>query len=356
MRPAAVIRRRRERTGPEGAKQLIAPGGSPGKVTLGAKRRIFVIALVLTLPASAGDIPIRVLELFHPTAVTLAAPQGRRTTVETPKGRLWLEGAQAFETALRDGRVTADGPVEVRIGAQLVRTYPGKLAIEPAEGELRLLVTLSLEQAVAAIVAAEAGPGAPEEVRKAQAIATRSFLLAAKGRHQGYDFCDTTHCHHLTEADDASWTAAEATRGLTLTHAGRVVEALSTRRCGGTTRSLADIGFAAGGYAFFPVVCEACRRRPSPWTRQWPISAIQALIAKPGNEMARLEVVRKLGWSAVPSNVYTLNKMGDNATIEGQGEGHGVGLCQFGAAELARQGWSAARILAHYFPNTTIGK
>jgi len=40
--------------------------------------------------------------------------------------------------------------------------------------------------------------------------------------------------------------------------------------------------------------------------------------------------------------------------FHGRGWGHGVGLSQWGAMAMAREGWSAERILAHYYPGTTI--
>src|SRR5881396_179870 len=40
--------------------------------------------------------------------------------------------------------------------------------------------------------------------------------------------------------------------------------------------------------------------------------------------------------------------------IDGRGWGHGVGLGQWGAEGCARHGWSAERILAHYYPGTSI--
>jgi stage II sporulation protein D len=41
--------------------------------------------------------------------------------------------------------------------------------------------------------------------------------------------------------------------------------------------------------------------------------------------------------------------------IKGRGWGHGVGLSQYGAFGLARQGTTYDRILAHYYPGTTLG-
>ena len=41
-------------------------------------------------------------------------------------------------------------------------------------------------------------------------------------------------------------------------------------------------------------------------------------------------------------------------TLAGLGRGHGVGLCQEGCRDLARAGWSAERILAHYYPGARL--
>lgn len=41
--------------------------------------------------------------------------------------------------------------------------------------------------------------------------------------------------------------------------------------------------------------------------------------------------------------------------LDGHGFGHGVGMSQWGAYGYAVHGWSAAQILGHYYPSTTIG-
>ncbi|MEZ5364547.1 MAG: SpoIID/LytB domain-containing protein [Bryobacterales bacterium] len=303
----------------------------------------------------AEEVRVRVLELFHPETAEISALEGRRIKLETEAGAWTLEGAQSYRATLQGGVARSlAGPVRVRLGGKIERIYPGRLEITPEGTELRLVATLPLEAAVAAIVAAEAGASAPEEAQKAQAIAVRSFLLAAKGRHDGYAFCDTTHCHHLTESEDRSERAAASTAGLCLFYGGRPLEALSMRRCGGITRTLDEVGLRGSGYPYFPVACEPCRRNPSPWTRSWPMEQADAVVERPGAEAARLKVVRRLGWSAIPSNDYSVRVEAGKAVFEGRGEGHGVGLCQFGAAELARQGWDARRILAHYFLNATV--
>ena len=46
--------------------------------------------------------------------------------------------------------------------------------------------------------------------------------------------------------------------------------------------------------------------------------------------------------------------LGGGWRVQGRGRGHGVGLCQEGARDLARAGWSARSILAHYYPGATL--
>ena len=53
-------------------------------------------------------------------------------------------------------------------------------------------------------------------------------------------------------------------------------------------------------------------------------------------------------------NAYEVTVNADMATFTGAGEGHGMGLCQRGAAGLARQGVSWRDILHHYFPAALI--
>lgn len=47
---------------------------------------------------------------------------------------------------------------------------------------------------------------------------------------------------------------------------------------------------------------------------------------------------------------------GKTLVIEGAGDGHGVGMSQWGALGYAEHGWNAQEILAHYYTGTAIGK
>ncbi|WP_018086308.1 stage II sporulation protein D [Desulfurispora thermophila] len=65
------------------------------------------------------------------------------------------------------------------------------------------------------------------------------------------------------------------------------------------------------------------------------------------------EVRRRLG---LRSDQFELNIVGDRVTIQVYGYGHGVGLCQVGAGEMAAAGKSYWEILTHYYPGAKVGR
>ena len=48
------------------------------------------------------------------------------------------------------------------------------------------------------------------------------------------------------------------------------------------------------------------------------------------------------------------NHMPKEFFLRGHGWGHGVGLCQIGAAEMAMEGFSYQQILSHYYPSSVL--
>ena len=59
--------------------------------------------------------------------------------------------------------------------------------------------------------------------------------------------------------------------------------------------------------------------------------------------------------SFLPSNLFTINKLNDNLWLfKGGGFGHGVGLSQSGAIEMAELGFTYEQILNHYYQGTNI--
>jgi stage II sporulation protein D len=68
----------------------------------------------------------------------------------------------------------------------------------------------------------------------------------------------------------------------------------------------------------------------------------------------RLAVGRSLGWNILRSDAYEVRLRGGVLVFDGRGHGHGVGLCQQGATEMARMGKAYREILGFYFPGTVV--
>lgn len=69
-----------------------------------------------------------------------------------------------------------------------------------------------------------------------------------------------------------------------------------------------------------------------------------------------LEIRRALSESHLYSSAFVVEKQGDTFTLIGAGWGHGVGLCQIGAAVMGDKGYAYDEILRHYYPGAEIEK
>jgi peptidoglycan hydrolase-like amidase len=245
-------------------------------------------------------VAICVFSLFHPTELEVQPVRANILVVEQNGRQQTLEGSSSLRirsAATVTGREGASTAFLLSIPGKIRREFHGRLEVRQQDGHLLAIVKMELEVAVASIVAAESPPSAPLEARKAQAVVARSFLVAARGRHQGFDFCDTTHCQFLREPpppESPSGKATAETRDLVIIYQGRPIAALYSANCGGRTRTLAEAG----------------------WNQPYPYFAV-------------------------------------DCPVRGKVAGHRIGMCQEGSAAMARNGKTFREILGLYFPATT---
>ena len=69
-----------------------------------------------------------------------------------------------------------------------------------------------------------------------------------------------------------------------------------------------------------------------------------------------LEIRRWLSESHLYSSAFEVEKKSDGFVLHGKGWGHGVGLCQIGAAVMGELGKSCEEILKFYYPGTELVK
>lgn len=67
-----------------------------------------------------------------------------------------------------------------------------------------------------------------------------------------------------------------------------------------------------------------------------------------------LEIRRTLSETHLYSSAFEVEKEGDTFVLHGSGWGHGVGLCQIGAAVMGAKGYKFDEILHHYYPNAEL--
>jgi peptidoglycan hydrolase-like amidase len=336
--------------------------------------------LLTVLPACAQqEIRFGVLGLFHPkelilqpegsqvlsvsekdtaksSVLVLNDETGHRQIVFRAEGDRVVAGsrsASSWAAAARDGGAAA---FRLTVPGKLHRVYCGRFQIQARKGVLLAVVTMDRETAVASIVAAEMAESAPLEALKAQAVVARSFLTAGS-RHLDFDFCDTTHCQFLKSPPAATsrvTSAVQATHGLVIAYRGKPLAAMYASRCGGQTHTLREVGLHDVGlnsgeaYPYYSVRCQWCERHPISWQSRIRTSATPP---KPGDERSRIAAARQWGWGAIPGSDFTATADSTGWRLEGHSVGHGVGMCQMGAAGMAAAGAGFREILSHYYPN-----
>ncbi len=286
-------------------------------------------------------------------------------------------------------RLQANGGPEVRAAGQWHITWK-------PDG-IHVLLTLPSEDYVAAALNGEAAPDEPAASLKAMAIAIRTFALENAGRHrgQGFDLCDSTHCQSLRlgQMRPAVVRAVHETAGETLWFGGQRAHVYYTQHCGGVREAAAGVWPAEqASYLQGQQVDPYClRRSQAAWQAHIPLTRFSEILRAQGwkapspiediriarrsstgrAEMLavsgggapatfsassfRFAVDRALGWNQIRSDWYTASVSNGALVLNGKGYGHGVGLCQAGAYEMAVEGHSEKDILSFYFPGTIAG-
>jgi stage II sporulation protein D len=268
------------------------------------------------------------------------------------------------------------------------------LELRAEAGRVRVEALMPLEEYVAAVVAGEGVGFTSVDSLEAMVVVARTFAMHFRGRHraENFDLCDTTHCQDLRlgAVNARMRAAAEATRGEILWYDGRPAATYHHRHCGGSTedarvvwpdeavpylRAQKDVYCLARDAGTWRAEIAkrdvaralAASHLPAPAPletltiaeRSGSGRAVRLLLGGPdGVEVRaadlRFAIGRALGWEKIPSDLYDLHDSGDAIVFEGRGAGHGVGMCQTGAAELGARGKSYREILAFYFPGTIL--
>jgi stage II sporulation protein D len=299
--------------------------------------------------------------------------------------RVLLAGDNGIKLPQKDEsveRITV-GSGEVLLGGM---QYFGKIEIWSGKRGLYVVNELPLEDYVKGVVNGEVGKSWDAEALKAQAVISRTYVLMQKSQAVTaplpYDVTSSV-LHQVFkggELPESIVQAVESTKGEILTYEGSPIVAYFHSTSGGMTED----AFDAFGKRYPYLKSVKTNSELSPyflWQRKISVkdmekaSGVNGLrdirvdsrtgsgrvrnflfLLGSGSTKVSARVLRQnLGWDKLPSTLIT-SIMRDNGTfvIEGRGYGHGVGLCQWSALQMARDGKTYKEILSYFYPGTTL--
>ncbi len=342
-------------------------------------------------PAARPPPTVRVLLRASSASPSVRVETPGRYRIEFPSGRdSPRQGSRlAADYLLRGGTpelrvVSEDGPIRVD-----GRPYPGAFLLVRGSGSLVPVIETDVESYLPGVLAGELGSAYPAPTLRAQAIASRTFALSrARATPAGRPWHvtdDTSSQVFLGVPGGGARPLADAvadTRGMVLTTGGSVFPAYFHSTCGGHTASASDVfkerplaplggvpcGFCREGRLFRHTtrVSDADLSRllsVAPPLRSFEVSRRTAdgratefrLVGATSVALPATEVRTLLGPEVLRSTlILEIRRDGDGFLIAGGGWGHGVGMCQVGAAAMGRAGASAGDILAHYYPGAVL--
>lgn len=261
--------------------------------------------------------------------------------------------------------------------------YVGDIEVWKGKEGMYLINELPLEEYIKSVVSAEIGPNWDMEALKAQAVISRTYALYQKGMNNNPNFDLTSSVLHQvykgSNVDARIAYAVMNTGGEVVTYNGKLIEALYHSTCGGRTEDVEEV--FGKNYPYLKPVSSSCDLSPySVWERKIPVEEIEKALNlsgikeisirsftttrrvktveishRDGSLTVKATDLRKLlGWSRLPSTNFELRRENGAYVFEGKGYGHGVGLCQWSALQMARDGKSYRQILDFFYPGTVL--
>lgn len=349
----------------------------------------------LTLPYfsfAIQDIKISVLSIFKPQELEVKIREEAPIKI-TKQGNFLIYNNQKHPQLEWESPF----PITLTIPHKIQRSYEGKIILQVQNNHILIINKIPLNSYLASVIISEMGK-APLEALKAQAVLSRtlSYQAIQKNKYKPYHLTDLTDSQAYRGFDIKtllSQQAAQETNNLILAYKNKLAHIFYSSTCAGHTSTPHNV-WGQENLGIKEVLCQKkgsflCQKSPhfTPW--QWEVSLkdlslIDSLkncevkkieIAKKSSlgrvyslnfysqnqkktllaEQFRIEVGRAFkSFGLLKSAFFTIKTSQDKVIFEGQGLGHGVGLCQWGAKELAKQQVAFKNILQFYFPAFTL--
>jgi stage II sporulation protein D len=330
---------------------------------------------------------------------------GAEDTIEfTPSGS--DESRELANTIVRiePAEGVENGHIYIGTSRTDLRAYRGTIRLILEGKNLLAVNNVALEDYLLGVVPAEMNPDWPVEALRAQAAASRSYVLFNLDRYdgRGFDVADDSRSQRYGGVDvetESTTNAVIDTTNMVVKYEDKLAVVVFHYDSGGRTASNLDIWPASGEIPYLAGVEDAMGvtnfSEGSPyasWSSRASFTTLRDALNLDGktfvgdylssitilgeSEDGRVETIdligeknpvvramtfigvlnRRLDPNFTPSNLFKIRLEGNGYRFSGSGKGHGVGMSQWGAYQraLSQQGYEF--ILGQYFPGTEVGE
>ncbi len=305
--------------------------------------------------------------------------------VSQRNGRLAINGRLLTRSQVivkaREGELACDG-----------LTYKGSFFVAYAEDTLSLINCLDLEDYVFSVLYWEGWPGWSLEVNKVLAIAIRTYAVAMmceavrkkRPYHMGNSVAHQVYAG--VHGNNSLRAAVEQTDGIVMTYRGQPILAMYTACCGGVVPArVRGVDFTKAPYLARTRACAHCKGcRAYTWTAEYEKDELARYLKKHIPRLSRLKsvyvakkdaagLVEEVGIKSdhgvtslagkkvrmlpnIKSSIYSIKSTSQKIVFKGCGNGHHVGLCQWGACKMVCGGSNYREVLDFYYPGTSLMK
>lgn len=362
----------------------------------------FIVSVLLFSPYSCfSDIHIKVLlaelPLHEHAIIKLSSEQGLviKSLESQEKQKIYTE---EISIALKKGalcvnnqRLTNDKSIIIEpLHEHIVlndKPYHGCIQLIPYKNNLCIINKIKLEEYVYSVLRTESWPSWSHEMHKLMAVACRSYavhkLTEAKKANLPYHIkCSNHHqtyegIHTHTHLKDAT---AETT-GLIMSHKGKPILAMFDICCGGVIPAYTShLNTTQTPYLARTYPCTACKDlKVYAWNIELERNNLTDLLRQQFSSLKTITEIKisKKDRSGLPEQIvikdgrktfylqgkklyslikniksycYDITRQGDIFIINGRGYGHHIGLCQWGANEMIKDGNDFKETLLFFYP------
>ncbi|MDR2887851.1 MAG: SpoIID/LytB domain-containing protein [Bacteroidales bacterium] len=361
---------------------------------------LVAVMLFLSVSLAAGQVKVRLFASQTPDFAVFTVVAGEYTldgngtfgkndiiVISRYNGRMAVKPRQAggFVADTVMLRATSDSSsFMLRVSTQTAaaQRYTGHLVCYPDMATMVMINSCPLNDYIAGTVRTEGGANRHGEFIKTQAIITRTYLYRHMDRHtrDGYNVCDNTHCqafHGITDDAAINRATAETSGMVILDGDSALINSAFHSNCGGMTAASEDVWVSRLPYLRSVADPWCVNSRNASWERkltlgQW-VACLQsegytgqanntslfsfqtqarAVNYQTGTFHVPLETIRQ--HLRLRSSYFSVETSADTVTLKGRGYGHGVGLCQEGAMQMAARGKTASQIISFYYTGVTV--